>query len=216
MTHSSAPQNAPAASGEAGFTLLELLVSLALLALLAGLIAGGLGFGRRVWRATGDLDRLSSISAVRQVLADRLAEAMPLADPGAGGVPRLAFRGDSREVAFVTPMPGRRGPAGLYRTVLRWQGGAGGGRLELEQSVFQATTDGSVPGPRAHRLLGGVQGLSLRYFGATKAGEPATWHPAWDVPNRLPRLIGLSLAFAPGEPASWPELIVPLRLTADR
>ena len=104
-----------------GFTLVEVLVSLVLLALVLAVLSGGLRFARGTWDAAGKLDEHAGYAMAERFLRARLGEAMPLYEHSAAGTVRVAFHGTAETLSFVAPAP--NGPAGaaLYRYALEAQ-----------------------------------------------------------------------------------------------
>ncbi|MBU6297678.1 MAG: prepilin-type N-terminal cleavage/methylation domain-containing protein, partial [Alphaproteobacteria bacterium] len=97
-------------ASEAGFTLLELLIAMTLLALLSALLFGGLKFGSQVWAAaeakTAGTDK---IIAVRSLLSQEMARAYPqflTSDPTDAHV---AFDGTAQTMTFLGPDPRQSG-----------------------------------------------------------------------------------------------------------
>ena len=116
---------------DAGFTLIEVLVSLALLALLLALLAGGLRYARSTWDATARLDELAAADMVETFLRARLAEAMPLYEQRKAGMVRALFSGAGDSMSFVAPAPNGPAGTGLYRYTLEAAAGAGAGQRTL-------------------------------------------------------------------------------------
>src|SRR5262245_22829046 len=102
--------HAPRRPGEEGFSLMEMLVSLVILALVLALLPGAFRLARQVWTATAVLDRDGGRDAGLDFLETRLAEAMPLFEPGKAGLVNILFNGRRDRLRFVAPS--RNGPAG--------------------------------------------------------------------------------------------------------
>jgi general secretion pathway protein J len=203
---------------ESGFTLLELLVSLVLLALILSFVGGALRFGARAWEAAGALDRRASMGAVRTFLEQRLAEAMPVYEQDETGRVRIAFSGRPQQLSFVSPSARGRAGAGLYRFSLTLQpvgrDTVTGTALALDQSLYQpevvsqvvaAPEDGQV-------LLEDIAGIGLRYYGRKEARSPAAWHSEWTRADALPELVEISLLLRAQDARTWLPLVVELRL----
>ena len=172
-----------------GFTLLELLVGVALLAVLAGLLFAALRLG-----ADG-LDRVDATATVaedRRIVAaflrQRLANATPVIERDESGA-HVAFDGGADRLRLITDMP----PAlGGSRHTLELGNARDGLRLtwtpllgadaETEPASRQLTT---VP-------------ARFAYYGQRTGETAPSWHDEWRNELALPRLVRLDLA---GEPA---------------
>lgn len=123
------PTSASDRRNEDGFTLIEVLVSLVLLALVLGLLSGVVGFARGTWDASARLDRESGYDVAGNFLRARLGEAIPMFEPTEAGAVRVAFKGNSESISFVAASPNGPAGAGLYRFAL--EGGAGAGTAKV-------------------------------------------------------------------------------------
>ena len=96
----------PEAGSEGGFTLLELLAALTVLAVLMTMMFGGLRFGARVWE-TGDrgLRGLAELQTASGFIRRQIAQAVP-ADPGSGGQVTIG-EGETRYNVNVDWLTGR-------------------------------------------------------------------------------------------------------------
>jgi general secretion pathway protein J len=202
---------------EGGFTLLELLVSLVLLALILSFVGGALRFGARAWEAAGALDRGASMGAVRTFLEQRLAEAMPVYERDEAGRVRIAFSGQPQQLSFVSPSARGKAGAGLYRFSLNLQpvdrDARSGTAVALEQSLYQPEVGQVVAAPEDGQvLLGDIAGIELRYYGRKEARSPAAWHSQWTRADALPELVEISVLLREQDARTWLPLVVELRL----
>src|SRR3546814_16958062 len=86
-----------------GFTLVELLVSLGLMALVGLMLLSGISSGRRVWeRADSRTNDAESIAAAQSLFRNILERAYP-ATRFDGSATFVAFRGESDSVSFIGP-----------------------------------------------------------------------------------------------------------------
>lgn len=196
---------------QAGFTLVELLVAMTLLAFLSVALFGGLRFGARSWEVVVDSSaERDRIASTQTFLRDRLAQvtlpgpARPRQTDGDG---HLA--GGPDEVEFVAPWLSALSLGGLYRFTL-WHDDTGDGRLMLRWQPAEADPDtleelGDLAGQRV--LLDGVTEVSLSYFGAADAEDEPEWLDQWESPDAPPRLVRIELAFADARRV-WPGFVV--------
>lgn len=215
----------PRAGAEAGFTLLELLVAMSLLAVLLALMFGGLRFGTRVWES-GDaaLRGLSDLQSASNFVRRQIASSIPRnASTQAGdGEPTPSFRGAPDGLKLVTLAPSQLMPGGLYEVALGLDGGGGGGyrlsawlRPLARQPGDERLTIDQDERTRQVVLLDGVADLRLRYFGQGEDfDEPPTWHDRWEDMLAPPNLVSVRVTFAPGDRRTWPELVVAPRAAA--
>ena len=195
---------------EAGFTLVELLVSVTLLAMLTIVLAGGMKLATsRFTRDSGRVERAARIALVQDFVNAKLADARPVLDLNAASR-RIAFEGRATEVLFLAPASESAPKSGLMTFGLRFRpSSSGDGRLELGTRSFD------VPSPSAGRttvLLDHVAKLRFSYYGPAGPGGTPGWTDVWDSPQLLPQLIRISLDFADG--SSAPDLFVALRIAS--
>lgn len=191
-----------------GFTLLELLISIVLMALLTTMLFGGLQLGTRQFgRQTDRLDRAERLSLAQGVLRRQLADAQRLTDPAeAGG--SVAFAGARDSVRFVSPAPASATIGGLETLSVDFIGGSGAAAGTL---VLHRSSDQRGASPHESVLLDHVRQVEFAYFGLVTAGEAAGWHASWRDMPYLPSLVRLAVVFSDG--TAMPEMIVALRLS---
>ncbi len=193
---------------EAGLALVEVLVALALLALISLLLVETLrGGGRAIRAMERDFAQLE-LRQVREYLEEALVSALPHAFFSEDTSATLPLHGGRQSLAFVTNHTVAGQYAGIYVTRLTLRPGKDGlSDLWLDQHLYHrySTTDYRVS-PRV-RLLRNVARLHFRYFGATQEGSRARWHDTWRHPHRLPDAVALVVEFGKNDPRYWPVLI---------
>lgn len=197
-------RQAAATRRQRGFTLLEMLVALAVLGLLLGLLAGGVHLGLRAWQAQARvLGAEGYLDATDRVLRTLVTQM----DPGSARVPPILL-GSRNRLLFTAPLPDGAAPVAspLANILLTAEAGHG---LVLRWIPYRHEPHfGPPPVPQEVQLLPGVQGLDLAYWPRT---APWVWHRAWAGPG-LPGLVRIRLRFAPDAPEHWPEIVVaPMR-----
>jgi general secretion pathway protein J len=195
----------------AGFTLLEVLASMALLALLlVGVYSGIRTATHGVRSGTASIERIDQLRSAQQFLRRELAQslAQPI-DHGEQGQD-IDFIGSAREMRYVAPLPGYLGKLGpqLQRLQLV-DDGRGGLRLELSLALLPP--DGQPPRPLGDPqvLFDHIAGGSFSYRGTDEKGQPIPWSGTWPA-GRLPQLVRIELKSADRQ--EWPRLEVPLRV----
>lgn len=198
-----------------GFTLIEMLVALTLLAITLTLLFSSLAVIERSWQA-GE-QRMQSTAerlAAQNFLRAKLADAQPYYLPGAGNEGLIAFRGDRASLEFVSLLPVASGRPGPYRFRLFLQGVADAPpRLVLAVRPFYAEAADTAITDRTI-LLDAVRQLQIRYFGVDVNGLSATpqWRENWQDQAELPKLVRIDVQPTIGP--AWPLLLVALRVSA--
>jgi general secretion pathway protein J len=202
---------------DAGFSLVEMLVSLAVMGMAAWLLAAGvqrIGLGLNIANRLDD--RRDATATAQFLLRQRLAVIEPVSDPQSGGR-SLDFTGHAESVDFIARAPDRAAPDALQR--YRLQRNPDGDLVLLSLSTLDAhvdphnrSADGWTPLP----LLSGTTRLAIRYLGQNPlvAEQHSVWQADWPHRDSLPMLVRISVEFAPGDQRNWPDLVVhPLAAT---
>ncbi len=220
-----------------GFTLLELLIALALIGLMVVLLFGALRFASKAWASTEQrTERDAGIRLVYQYLADRMEQAKPVtAYVESQGEEVFFFTGQDDALEFVSPMPAHLGVGGLYIIRLQEQGGGGNRQLLLNRWLFHpevlegaeglpewrplgAGTDTSGnedPAMRAYYsetlLVDELEEVKISYFGVSEPeDESGNWWGEWEGREYLPWLVKIQIRDSKG---AWPDMIFELPAT---
>jgi len=200
---------------EGGFTLIELLVSLSLLVIMLALINGSLRFGRRAWEVSDQVERTHSVAAFRNLLGQRLVEALPLVNWDDRGVPKSAFQGASDYLTFASPMSSRDGlPAGVFLVTLKLAPKAGVTSRPLSLELKLSDGDKGPPGLAGHApvLIDNVARLAIRYYGLPERGGEPRWSDDWQGQTTLPSLVTVDVQFPISDPRTWPPFTAELKV----
>lgn len=217
----------------AGFTLVELIIALALIGLISLLLFSGLRLGNRAWEGVEAVsERTAAPRIARNFLVRTLSQVRP-AQVTFDAEQVLVFSGDAENLEFVAPLSEHVGTPGLYilrlslaqdstpRLVLtRWL---------LHPDVLEGFGDipeweplGGESGPAeggpadedlaagafgTTSLLDGVAELEFAYFGIAEGEQEADWYPEWFDQPRLPLAVRVHLVT---EDQPWPDLVVRL------
>lgn len=201
--------------GQAGFTLMELLVAITLLSLLSLVLTSSLRFGLSAWaRGTEHAERVDQVLLVQDFLRRTIADAYPYflpSDPTRGGG-HVDFSGSARSLRFLASAPIALGGRGRVRFEISSVGSPG--RLDL---VVVTAPELAAPAAIRERkaLISNVEAIELAYFGKRRSDRFAAWRDAWEAEPELPQLVRLKVKLPDGDTRSWPDLTVAPRLTAD-
>jgi general secretion pathway protein J len=198
----------------AGFTLLETVVALTLLAVMLGMLFAGLRTGIRAWDAgSGRGDRSDQVLLTWSFVRKELTAAFPwrLKDPLAV---RLAFKGERERVRFVSMRPAEIGGGGLAFVSFEFEPPRGAertGRLVMRRAFAAAESGDFAPVDAAEKfsLLDGVSAVRFEYFGAENDTTPPSWSDKWDYTQRMPSHVRLEAKL--GE-EKLPDMVVALRI----
>lgn len=176
------PVKSSTGSGVFGFTLLELAVATALIALMAAAVATLAGRGLTVWRkAEGELSQRFVVERSFQRLGEELRNSVALLES--------PFEGGNEQVSFATQTD---------PTHLAWVR-----YLKVDQGSTSALVRQSQPfppdskaSPATKTVVQGVKSFRLEYGAVTEAGgkKTVTWTEIWQVPEnekagKVPNLI---------------------------
>jgi general secretion pathway protein J len=202
-----------------GFTLLELLVSLGLLALMSAVVYGSLALAAESWdRGEAKTERTRQMRLAQEFLWTTLTAAQPIASAGVAESP-VPFVGAADSVAFPGMLPDRIG-GGLYYFRLALKPADKDFQLTLSRVIptrySSATQPPEFRDAEVSILADGIRSMKVQYFGSTyQSGPdppPSTWRDQWDDRLQWPVLVRVDVT--PAEGREWPPLIVELRLAA--
>ncbi len=177
--------------GEAGLSLLELLVAMTLLGLVGAMVAGGVRFGTAVWERSAETGAAAIEGRlVAKLLARSLAEARPLRIRAGRREPPALFEGAPGRVVFAAPLPADAAPPGeRLIEIARTEGG----RLVLRHAALGERAP-DLAGASEETLMAGVAALGFAYYGADPETGQARWQESWQGRDRLPALVSVRIA----------------------
>lgn len=190
-----------------GFTLVELLVVLALSGLLVLSLYQGFRIGSRAAdRANPDADGATQFALMQDFMDREIAAVVPMPIPS-DPAQTLEFDGEAKAISFVGLPPVFLQLGGYQLLRLRLIDG------RIEVSSKPLPRGASAPEPSAARpstLMDRVRTISFAYFGVPAPSEVPTWVERWTNRPDLPQLIRLRIILADGTRS--PDMIVAPRL----
>lgn len=193
-------------SKDAGFTLVELLIAIALLGMLTVLAYGAVEFGNLAWhnasnRRDADADR----AAIRQLLEQSIRTAYPAYASTEYADRRIAFDGKAASLQLIAPLPEALTP-GLM-AVERFDISPANGEPVLRMSWhldLPKATGGPLPS-KVVRVAAFVSRIRFAYFGRLRDDQPSAWFDHWSGMEHLPDLVHVTV-WREGRPeAPWLE-----------
>jgi general secretion pathway protein J len=195
---------------DAGFSLIEALASLIVVAMIGLMLVEGVSTGRRVWERIDTREAHGeALEAAQTILRDRIEQIYPatLYDKSP---PYIDFRGTAEQMTFLANPPVSERPAAIRRYTLA---------LDTATNVVLSSISDVSPPDQApvtrQILLLGVRQLDVAYFGAAQPDFARRWRPVWTNESSLPEAVRLRLTFEPGDERQWPDLIIRPRVTID-
>lgn len=188
---------------QSGFSLVEALVSLAIIGMACVLVVTGLGGARLIWGHFGaGSQSMDNIESAQSILRQHLEAAIPSTRYEPGQV-YVDFDGSPTRLRFIAP-PGASDGAGaprLYSLAITTDG------TVTLSDMADTRRDGASWRPR-HALLTGVQSMEIAYYGASAPGQPQRWQNTWHKSSRPPLLVRIRVRFPPWDRRWWPDFLV--------
>lgn len=183
-----------------GLSLFEMLIALALLALIAAGLAGALSLGVRLSDRSTTLDKFANEITLRLKLRTWLEVASV---PQKGSPFPQGFNGSTNAFSFLTFSETPFAPNAAAMHIRVW-----GQKPALFLQVSTLDDDGKVIDQFEELLADRVENLLVQYYD-TRATPPG-WQYAWTDQTRLPDLVRIQMDR--GSLPDWPEFTVKPRL----
>ena len=203
-------------SNEAGFTLVEVLVALALFSLLVTLLFDNVRFGLHAWQhGSAHAEDFEHTMISQDLLRRMIGNLYPMFVTDSGGSqPQIDFDGTKEAISFLASGPTVASGGGRFRFRVF---------VERQQSrtdlIMSATPELASPQAASMTtrtlLLSDIDRAEMSYFGEVTAERRAQWRDSWTQRSDMPGLVRIRVAFRPGDTRLWPELLVAPRIAAD-
>lgn len=203
--------------GSGGFTLLETIVSLSIVAVIAATLAVTFRLaGGSVERGEGEAREMARLRAGIAILERTIRSADRSAVPG-GDEPAPFFLGESGRVRFLSAIPLAGGSRGGYRLLCLFGGGdsaAGGeGMTVSESSPFRAGGAAAWEGEDGRRVfLPGAREITFSFSPGPSPEGRWEWLDSWDAREfgGLPAAVRVEFITSPGGTPLRTSFVVPV------
>lgn len=213
---------------QAAFTLIELLIALALVGLIVTLLFSGLRMGNKAWQGSAEkTERYTVMRLVWSFLSERITQARPM-HLKMQGESKLVFYGANDAIEFVTPMPAHLGGGGLYIVRIQAKGSSKKQQLIFTRWAYNEgvlSGEGDVPEWQSLKenddisdvaedadrasysqsvLIDELKKIEMSYIGIEPgADEVGDWQEEWDE-QQMPVLVKMHIEDADGV---WPDMV---------
>ncbi|WP_315722114.1 MULTISPECIES: prepilin-type N-terminal cleavage/methylation domain-containing protein [unclassified Bradyrhizobium] len=206
----------PKASGmddrDAGFTLVEVLVALALFSLLAVLLFDSVKFGVQAWRSgSARAESFQRELVAQDVLRRLIGNLYPMMLGEGAAQRRIDVDGQAESLEFLSDAPAVSGGAGRFRFKLFADRRRDGGDLVLQSRPELAVK----PDTERTLLVSDIDRIELSYAARATGDASPAWSTSWKDQSEAPGLIRLRVLMRPGDARHWPELVIAPRVQAD-
>jgi general secretion pathway protein J len=184
-----------------GFTLIEMLVALVLLAAMMSLLYSGVNFGLRSWDAADVNGRRTADRRIGEnFLRRELTQLFPMRfkDPM---TLKFAFSGEREQLRFVSSRPAGVTQGGLSLVGIDVEEGDGRTRNLVMRRAMpdDAAKDfGPLDAAKPTVLLEGIDAVAFSYFGSENDFTDPQWYDTWTFEGHIPALVRISMRSADG------------------
>lgn len=198
-------------SRQAGFTLVELLVAITILAAVLAAVTGSVRVSTQL--AGSVTERAHSVDRqvqIRSFLRRQLRQAYAIKVTESDGREHIAFSGASRSISFVAALPEAAATGGLNQLTLQVEDNGDHQDLILLHKPFlpQLNAGGWADEPGREVLLEDMERIEFSYLGDDPLGS--FWSDEWDNTELMPALI--RIRFSSRDRQEWPHIVVAPRL----
>jgi len=201
----------------AGFTLLEVLLAIVLLALLLAGAYGSIHAARRAM-SSGEqvIERTNRLRVAQEFIRHQLTRTLPLSfgqDKSTGN--NYVFEGKRDSLRFIAPMPGYLSNGGAYVQTLDLERVQGGMQLIFAHQMLNGF---DLDNPRKDEdnepvvLIDQIREGKFEFRHLEADGKLSDWKDKWEDTAQLPLMVRLDLTMTDDSRLIWPTMDIPLLL----
>lgn len=194
MTTGDVMELPPPDNQRAGFTLIDMLVALILLAVMSGLMAAFIGQFRTMKRIQTNLSAQMELDALVGYLETSIGGAMPLTLVKDYVEQRISFEGGPSELQFVTIARQGALSFGLRETRISLKGGEPLKTLVQDFAPRRVDQAIRIAATSSVDLAGNLSALKFQYLSYDMATHSPSWNDNWSARAGLPAAVRITLA----------------------
>jgi general secretion pathway protein J len=173
-----------------GFTLLELLIAITLLALIVAIMMGAMRLAARsVEVGEKKTEAQERLRTAAYIMDAQIQSQLPLTMEGEAGN-AYYFRGDNRALRLATPYSIWSGGRGYVIVDYHIETADGGG-----QTLFADEQTPGIEGKRTTRLFTDASEMSFEYYFQGPADEAGQWLKQWREETTIPERVRLHIRY---------------------
>jgi general secretion pathway protein J len=189
-------------NGQGGFTLLELVIALTIVAVIVVVLFSALRIGIRAWeKGEKDLEIRQRQRIVLDLIKHQLASTA-VSEVWSADQQPASLKGDNKSVAFISRIPltpgNRFGMVYVRYAVKKTEGGDRERLLFYERDVAlpdNKTRAGDPGEGDFSELISGMKSIVFEYLKERPGEEASRWQKSWDpaVDNGVPRAVRITV-----------------------
>ncbi|MGB5600463.1 prepilin-type N-terminal cleavage/methylation domain-containing protein [Thiothrix litoralis] len=198
-----------------GFTLLEMLISFALVSLLFLALFASFNTISRGWDAADTrINKTEDMRLIADFLRRQLSQAMVVKITGKKEAKVYAFEGTATSLRYAAPLQPLQHQGGVFLIELNIVSSKAGKKLEMLFAPYrpELTWDEAFKDAEPVLVFDGLKDADFEYFGAEEEGKDADWTSDWEDKPRYPNMLKLRLE---DQERAWPEMLVDLPQVTD-
>ncbi|MEN1727178.1 MAG: prepilin-type N-terminal cleavage/methylation domain-containing protein [Pseudomonadota bacterium] len=199
---------------QAGFSLIEVLLAISLVAMIMALAYGGF---RASIRATNSgevlIEQTNQLRISHQFVRRQLSlvQSLIMEEGEEDGI-QVRFIGDSDYVRFIAPMPGYLSYGGSYVQELRIEPNGENQALVYYYAMLNGYEPGEIEASDGIVLVEDVGEGGFTYLGLDPEDQEPFWEEFWEETDRLPLAVSLQMDLERGNGLIWPDLVAPVMM----
>lgn len=198
---------------QAGFTMVELLLATALIAIIMAMAYGGFRAGVRATMSGEErIEETNRVRLAHEFVRRQISLAQPLIieQDERGEEPPIRFEGDRDRIRLIAPLPGYLGYGGPYVQEFRIERGNEGIDLVFAFALLNTYEPGNLDLEPPVTLLENVGDVRFEFLGFTEDGEDVFWENFWEYTDRMPLAVSMQMDLPRDNGLIWPTLTTPL------